>query len=71
MVGRARPTRLAQGRYPVPSGHAGVYRAEDGKGWEAYVMKPGDLALLGVFKTIKEAAAARAAYWTRQRRKGG
>jgi hypothetical protein len=47
---------------PLPSGHAGVYRADDGKRWEAYVMH-GDLKLLGVYPTIRAAVAARAKYW--------
>jgi hypothetical protein len=47
---------------PVPSGHAGVYRAADGKRWEAYVMEK-DLVLLGVYATIRAAVAARTEYW--------
>ena len=47
---------------PLPSGHAGVYRASDGKRWEAYVMEK-DLVLLGAYATKREAADARARYW--------
>jgi hypothetical protein len=43
-------------------GHVGVYRASNGKGWEAYVMEK-DLVLLGVYPTIRAAVAARAKYW--------
>lgn len=46
----------------LPSGHVGVHRASDGKGWEAYVMDK-DLVLLGVYPTIRAAAAARVEYW--------
>jgi hypothetical protein len=48
----------------LPSGHVGVYRADDGKRWEAYVMEK-DLVLLGVYRTIRAAVAARAQYWRR------
>jgi hypothetical protein len=41
-----------------------VYRADDGKRWEAYVaVDSDDLLLLGVYRTIREAVAARAKYW--------
>jgi hypothetical protein len=50
-------------RSPLPSGHAGVYRADDGKRWEAYVADKGDLILLGIYPTIRAAATARAKYW--------
>jgi hypothetical protein len=46
----------------LPSGHVGVYRADDGKRWEAYVMER-DLVLLGVYATRRAAVAARAKYW--------
>jgi hypothetical protein len=46
----------------VPSGHVGVYRAPDGKRWEAYVMES-DLVRLGVYATKRAAVAARARYW--------
>jgi hypothetical protein len=56
----------------LPSGHVGVYRADDGKGWEAYVAdvvkgKP-DLILLGVYATKRAAVAARAKYWKAKER---
>jgi hypothetical protein len=55
-------------KFPLPSGHAGVYRAPDGKRWEAYVITERDALLrLGVYPTIREAAAARAKYWKHQR----
>jgi hypothetical protein len=47
---------------PLPSGHVGVYRANDGKRWEAYVMRK-DLVLLGVYATKRAAVAARVKYW--------
>jgi hypothetical protein len=47
----------------LPSGHAGVYRADDGKRWEAYVAEKKNLRLLGIYPTIRAAAAARAKYW--------
>jgi hypothetical protein len=46
-------------RSPLPSGYAGVYRADDGKRWEAYVADRGELILLGVYPTIRKAVAAR------------
>lgn len=46
----------------LPSGRVGVYRARDGKRWEAYVMER-DLKLLGIYPTIRAAVAARAKYW--------
>jgi hypothetical protein len=46
----------------LPSGHVGVYRADDGKRWEAYVMER-DLVRLGVFASKRAAVAARAQYW--------
>lgn len=51
----------------LPSGHVGVYRAKDGKRWEAYVMER-DLVLLGVYSTIRAAVAARAKYWRLSKR---
>jgi len=54
--------RKTEGIAPLPSGHVGVYRASNGKGWEAYVMEK-DLVLLGVYPTIRAAVAARAKYW--------
>ena len=45
-----------------PSGHVGVQRARNGKGWEAYVLDK-DVTLLGVFATKRQAVAARAKYW--------
>jgi hypothetical protein len=47
----------------LPSGHVGVYRASDGRRWEAFVMGKADLVSLGVYATIREATAARAKYW--------
>jgi hypothetical protein len=55
--------RKSRDAAPLPSGHAGVYRADDGKRWEAYVADGGDLVLLGVYPTIRAAVAARAKYW--------
>jgi hypothetical protein len=52
----------------LPSGHTGVFRAKDGRHWEAYVMEE-DLVLLGVFKTIRAAVEARAKYWRRRKRR--
>jgi hypothetical protein len=46
----------------LPSGYVGVYRADDGKRWEAYVMDNG-LVRLGAYATKRAAAAARAEYW--------
>jgi hypothetical protein len=46
----------------LPSGHVGVYRAGDGKRWEAYVME-NKLVLLGTYASKQAAAAARAKYW--------
>ena len=46
----------------LPSGHVGVYRAPDGRRWEAYVMEK-DLVRLGVYATKREAVEARAEYW--------
>jgi hypothetical protein len=51
----------------VPSGYVGVYRADDGKRWEAYVAER-DLVLLGVFATRRAAAVARAKYWQAKER---
>ena len=51
----------------LPSGHVGIYRADDGKRWEAYVMER-DLVLLGVYPTVRAAAAARAKYWKAKER---
>jgi hypothetical protein len=51
----------------LPSGHVGVYRADDGKRWESYVMER-DLLLLGVFASKRAAVAARAKYWTAKER---
>jgi hypothetical protein len=53
---------------PLPSGHAGVYRADDGKRWEAYAMEK-DLVRLGVFATKRAAVAARAKYWKAKERR--
>jgi hypothetical protein len=53
-----RPREIAA----LPSGHVGIYRADGGKGWEAYVMER-DLVLLGVYPTKRAAVAARAKYW--------
>lgn len=66
MVRRTRHRKMTR-RWPreiaaVPSGHVGVYRADDGKRWEAYVMHK-DLVLLGTFATKRAAVAARAKYW--------
>lgn len=47
---------------PLPSGYDGVYRANDGKRWEAYVLDK-KLKSLGVYATARAAAAARAEYW--------
>ena len=47
-------------RAPLPSGHAGVYRA--GRKWEAFVMDP-ELTSLGTYATIKAAVDARTQYW--------
>jgi hypothetical protein len=47
----------------LPSGHVGIYRADDGKGWEAYVMPGRALVLLGVYASKRAAVAARAKYW--------
>ena len=55
-------TRPPQEIAALPSGHVGVYRANDGKRWEAYVMKRA-LVLLGVNPTKRAAIAARANYW--------
>lgn len=52
---------------PLPSGHVGIYRADDGKRWEAYVMER-DLVLLGVYPTKRAAIAARAQYWNDRER---
>jgi hypothetical protein len=54
----------------LPSGRVGVYRASDGKRWEAYVMEK-DLVLLGVYSTIRAAVAARAKYWKAKQRHAG
>jgi hypothetical protein len=50
---------------PLPRGYAGVYRADDGKRWEAYVSNPDvpgkdGLIRIGVFNTPRQAAKARA-----------
>jgi hypothetical protein len=52
----------------LPSGHVGVYRADDGKRWEAYVMED-DLLLLGVYATKRAAVAARVQYWNAKERR--
>ena len=52
----------------LPSGHVGVYRAPDGRRWEAYVMEK-DLVLLGVYATKREAVEARIEYWRSHVRK--
>jgi hypothetical protein len=65
MVRRARREEVTAA---LPSGHVGVYRAGDGKRWEAYVMGKNDLVLLGAYATIREAAAARAKYWKAKER---
>ncbi len=59
--------RTGQEVAALPSGHVGIYRADDGKGWEAYVMTD-ELTLLGVFRTKRDAVAARANYWRKRRR---
>jgi hypothetical protein len=46
----------------LPSGYVGIYRASDGKRWEAYVMER-ELVRLGVFATKRAAVAARRKYW--------
>jgi hypothetical protein len=51
----------------LPSGRAGVYRASDGKRWDAYVLDT-DLILLGTYPSIRAADAARDKYW--QAKKG-
>jgi hypothetical protein len=51
------------------SGHVGVRRAKDRKGWEAYVMGEDDIVLLGVYPTIRAAVAARARYWRAKERR--
>lgn len=51
----------------LPSGYIGVHRANDGKGWEAYVLEK-DLILLGVYPTRRAAATARAKYWKAKER---
>ena len=51
----------------LPSGHVGIYRASDGKRWEAYVMER-DLVRLGVYATKRAAVAARAKYWKAKER---
>jgi hypothetical protein len=51
----------------LPSGYVGVHRADDGKGWEAYVLED-DLVLLGVYPTRRAAATARAKYAKERRR---
>jgi hypothetical protein len=48
---------------PAPSGHVGIYRADDGKRWEAYVMPGRTLVLLGVYTSKRAVVAARAKYW--------
>jgi hypothetical protein len=50
---------------PLPSGFVGVYRADDGKRWEAYVNDP-ELVCIGVFNTPKQAANARTKYWEKR-----
>jgi hypothetical protein len=57
-----------RGAAPLPSGHPGVYRAADGKRWEAYVMKK-DLVLLGVYATKRAAVIARLKYWKAKERR--
>jgi hypothetical protein len=52
-------------RAVLPSGRAGVYRASDGKRWDAYVLDKDDLILLGTYATIRAADAARDEYWKR------
>jgi len=47
----------------LPSGYVGVYRAADGKRWEAYVADRNRLLLLGIYNTKRAAAAARVKYW--------
>jgi hypothetical protein len=54
----------------LPSGHVGIYRADDdGKQWEAYVMER-ELVLLGIYPTKRAAVAARAKYWKAKERDG-
>jgi hypothetical protein len=52
---------------PLPSGHVGIYRADDGKRWEAYAMEK-DLVLLGIYATKRDAVAARQKYWKAKER---
>ena len=52
----------------LPSGHAGIYRAPDGRRWEAYVLDK-DLTLLGVYATKQAAVTARAKYWKAKERR--
>jgi hypothetical protein len=52
----------------LPSGHVGIHRADDGKQWEAYVMEPRKLVLLGLYATKRAAIAARARYWKAKER---
>jgi hypothetical protein len=51
----------------LPSGHVGVYRADDGKRWESYVLDSA-LILLGVFTRKRAAVAARTKYWKAKER---
>jgi hypothetical protein len=46
----------------LPSGRAGIYRASDGKRWEAYILDK-TLVRLGVYATKRAAIAARQRYW--------
>jgi hypothetical protein len=55
---------------PLPSGHVGVYRANDGKRWEAYVMEK-DLVRLGTYATKRAAITARLKYWKAKERRAG
>jgi hypothetical protein len=41
----------------------GISRADDGKRWEAFVADKGRIIVLGVYPTIRQAVAARKAYW--------
>jgi hypothetical protein len=50
-------------KYPLPSGHAGVYRSRDGKCWEAYVLTGRAMRRLGAYASIRDAVRARAKYW--------
>jgi hypothetical protein len=50
-----------------PTRYVGVYRTDDGRRWQAYIMGRDDLVPLGDYATARAAVAARAEYWRTHR----